>query len=496
MSENLTEKQQMAYAKIKAGENLCIFGKGGSGKSHLIELIIDEKTLLLAPTGMAALNLGGSARTMHSVLMIGEKSLNAWSWEKVKFSIESKEIVLKKFFDKYERIVFDEGSMIISGLFNTFVQLFHTIYGTDSQKLFNGRQIIITFDPLQLPPIKNEDTFLDLNKAKRPQPLSKTDYIVTNPDFKALFNERLGNIVHFTENMRNRDPEWNEVLDACRTGFLFCNPTDKERLLILLNERVFTRNDIWNDALLKELYDNNTVTSFRRTFIEEVNNKRFIKLIENNHGITHQIDRNVMISKRDFISEYIDRYDNPGRIYELSKNYQDNLGGYYSHKKKVQNKDIIETKFSITVGQRVMLRYNQLHPKLINGSLGNIVSIELDENQEVTSIKVKFDTLEDSINVKRIEFKHQDISKMCISAFPLIPSSAITLHKLQGQTWDSKLFIHYCDIPYVEKQDHLLYTGISRNKNKEDIYIISDIDLDETYFPVNKIMFDWYCAHR
>ena len=38
--------------------------------------------------------------------------------------------------------------------------LFNTIYNTDSSILFNNCQIIMSFDPLQLPPIKNEETFL------------------------------------------------------------------------------------------------------------------------------------------------------------------------------------------------------------------------------------------------------------------------------------------------------------------------------------------------
>ena len=496
MADNLTGKQLIAYEKIIAGEDVCIFGKGGSGKSYLIELTMNTKTLLLAPTGMAALNLGNTARTIHSTLMIGEKSLNAWNWEKVKSFIESKESILKNFFDKYDRIVFDEGSMIISGLFNTFVQLFHTIYKTDSRSIFNGLQIIMLFDPLQLPPVKNSmEPYLDLNnKGKSPQ-LSRSDYIVNNPDFKALFNARLDNIIHLDVNMRNRDPEWNEVLDACRTGFKLCSQEDKIRLLTLLNERVFTRNHTCIDgAPLKELYDNNTITSLKRSFIEEVNKKRLNKLMEINNE-TFTIDRIVKVTKETFILQNIDRCDNPCKLYDLSKNYMDDLGGYYSSKIKNSKWEII-TEFIITVNQRVMLRNNQLHPKLKNGSLGNIVDIECNENHEVICIKVKFDTLDDEyIDVKRVDFKHPDISEMCITAFPIIPSSAITLHKLQGQTWESPLFIHYCDIPYFEKQEHLLYTGISRNKHKNDIYIISDIELNETYFPVNKVMFDWYTDH-
>jgi len=77
--ESLTPEQKKAYLRILNKENVLIFGQGGSGKSYLIEGIKDEKTLCLAPTGMAAINMCSDARTIHSVLQIGEKSLQAWN---------------------------------------------------------------------------------------------------------------------------------------------------------------------------------------------------------------------------------------------------------------------------------------------------------------------------------------------------------------------------------------------------------------------------------
>ena len=52
------------------------------------------------------------------------------------------------------------------------------------------------------------------------------------------------------------------------------------------------------------------------------------------------------------------------------------------------------------------------------------------------------------------------------------PAFAITIHKLQGQTINSPLFIDYNDIPYKESKYHLLYTAISRCKNPNDVWQI------------------------
>ena len=95
--ETFNEKQKLAYKKIQAGEDVLIFGPGGSGKSYLIDVLRknNERMLCLAPTGMAAINMNEEARTIHSLLMIGAKSLQAWNWEKVSAQISKQKVNAK-----------------------------------------------------------------------------------------------------------------------------------------------------------------------------------------------------------------------------------------------------------------------------------------------------------------------------------------------------------------------------------------------------------------
>ena len=163
--ETFNEKQKLAYEKIEAGEDVLIFGPGGSGKSYLIDVLRkdNERMLCLAPTGMAAINMNEEARTIHSLLMIGAKSLQAWNWEKVSAQIGKQKVKIKNLLDNYDTIVFDEGSMIISGLFQTLKRTFQMIYDTDDDKPFGDKQTIMLLDPLQLPPVKNSsEPYLDL----------------------------------------------------------------------------------------------------------------------------------------------------------------------------------------------------------------------------------------------------------------------------------------------------------------------------------------------
>ena len=167
-------------------------GPGGTGKTFVVNQNDDGKTLYIAPTGMAALNMNPEkAMTIHSTLKCGEKSLNAWNWEKVKKFILRKKKAIKEFFDLYDRIVIEEGSMIISGLFNTLVFTFQHVYEDEGDILFHNKQVVFLMDPLQLPCVKNsETTFLDLENSKfTPRELDESDRIINNPYFKKLFNK-------------------------------------------------------------------------------------------------------------------------------------------------------------------------------------------------------------------------------------------------------------------------------------------------------------------
>jgi ATP-dependent exoDNAse (exonuclease V) alpha subunit len=143
-----------------------------------------------------------------------------------------------------------------------------------------------------------------------------------------------------------------------------------------------------------------------------------------------------------------------------------------------------------------LLRTNQADKRLKNGSLGEIVKIDVDHNNNITGVDVLFEDIKEVIKINHIIFKHPEFSDIQISAFPLIPAFAITIHKLQGQTIKSPLFIDYNDIPYKEKQYHLLYTAISRCTIKENIYIISEVYITEDCFPVDPIMYSWYLQHK
>ncbi len=127
-----------------ADDNYFITGKAGTGKSTLLRLFSSstkKKHVVLAPTGIAALNVAG--QTIHSFFSFPPRI------------IRSEDIKVKKRFSKLYKsldcIIIDEISMVradvLDGI-NWFLQL-----NRQNNAPFGGVQIIAFGDLFQLPPV-------------------------------------------------------------------------------------------------------------------------------------------------------------------------------------------------------------------------------------------------------------------------------------------------------------------------------------------------------
>lgn len=476
--ETIQIYQKLAIVKYINRDNICCIGPGGTGKSYVISIIKsickDGTCLFLAPTGMAALNMDTElGRTIHSIFKNGEKSLLAYNWQKCKKSILKKKEHIKKLLDNVHTIIFDEFSMIISGLLTTLVKMYSIIYDNDSRYPFSGKQIIFCGDPLQLPPVKNlEDPYLFENLNQR-RILEDDDYIVTDDYFKTLFSR--GNILHFNHNFRSNDPVFSELLFNARSGFNLCDDETTEKCLQLLNTRRrsgenINKNSEYFDNQLYDIYNDSLKSTLKNDIVDEINDKEINQLISTNPHFIYK--RELLCSLNEF-RQINPMVKNPDELYNAIVKYMDSLNGY-------------KTKFIAVVGERVMLRVNNLDPRLKNGSLGTIT--EIDENE--CTIKVIFDNVGE-LNVPMNTWTHPEYSYMKVKSFPLIPAWAITIHKLQGQSISSKMFIllNGCD---MMKFPHLLYTAISRMTDINNLYIIYNGVIVKEHFPVSNIMYDWY----
>ena len=147
----LAIEQKKALDLMHSGKNVFLTGKAGTGKSTAFEVFVEtskRECVLLAPTGIAAINIKG--QTIHSFFLLKPGLLTPESIEPIG---NRKRIELIR---SVETIVIDEISMVRSDLFVAIDMRLKEVTGC--HKPFAGKQIILVGDFLQLPPVVKEKT--------------------------------------------------------------------------------------------------------------------------------------------------------------------------------------------------------------------------------------------------------------------------------------------------------------------------------------------------
>lgn len=154
-------------------------GKAGTGKTTLLKKIIQtthKQTIIVAPTGIAALNAGGV--TIHSFFQLPFSSFipdfingNIGN-ESVKF--ESKSTLTKHFkmnatrkalIQNLELLIIDEVSMLRADLLDAIDWMLRNV--RKSNEAFGGVQVLFIGDLLQLPPVVKQEEWQVLSKYYR-----------------------------------------------------------------------------------------------------------------------------------------------------------------------------------------------------------------------------------------------------------------------------------------------------------------------------------------
>jgi len=129
-------------------KNVFITGRAGTGKSTLLDYFrthTKKKAVVLAPTGVAAVNVRG--QTIHSFF----KFKPDVTLQSIKPK-RRKENGKKNIYQKLDAIVIDEISMVRADLLDC-VDKFMRVNGRDTTKPFGGTQMIFIGDLYQLPPV-------------------------------------------------------------------------------------------------------------------------------------------------------------------------------------------------------------------------------------------------------------------------------------------------------------------------------------------------------
>jgi ATP-dependent exoDNAse (exonuclease V) alpha subunit len=141
------EFKQALELMENSGKSVFITGRAGTGKSTLLTYFCRtsrKKVVVLAPTGVAALNVKG--QTIHSFFKF-RPNITQDRVRKLRSSDEGKNI-----YKKLDAIVIDEISMVRADLLDC-VDKFLRLNGPNDKKPFGGIQMIFIGDLYQLSPV-------------------------------------------------------------------------------------------------------------------------------------------------------------------------------------------------------------------------------------------------------------------------------------------------------------------------------------------------------
>jgi len=164
----------------KTDRHVFITGKAGTGKSTLLEYfrsITGKKIAVLAPTGVAALNVKG--QTVHSFFRF-----------KPDITPDTvKKIVRKKdnLYSRLDAVIIDEISMVRADLLDC-VDRFLRLNGRHPKKSFGGIQMVFIGDLYQLPPVVTSAE-RELFKSHYDSPYFFSSQVFQKPEFDLEFIE-------------------------------------------------------------------------------------------------------------------------------------------------------------------------------------------------------------------------------------------------------------------------------------------------------------------
>ncbi len=156
------EFQQALQLIQCTSQSLFLTGKAGTGKSTFLKYICEntrKKHIVLAPTGIAAINAGGV--TIHSFFKMpfrpitpDDPDLSLQNNRIFEFLKYTKERV--KLIQKAELIIIDEISMVRADMID-FIDKVLRIYSRNMRVPFGGKQMLFVGDMYQLEPVVSSD---------------------------------------------------------------------------------------------------------------------------------------------------------------------------------------------------------------------------------------------------------------------------------------------------------------------------------------------------
>lgn len=383
-----------------------------------------------ASTGKAASAIGGT--TVHNALSISLSRLLPLNIEKAH--------QYRALFEFVKVIIIDEVSMVSAELLEQINERLKQITGLFT-KSFGGLDVILIGDLRQLPPVKATPIFKQIKKK-----------ITGESTWRKFHKFELKKV------MRQENRLFSSILTKIGDGFIL---TEEE--LNMIESRFVTKEH--TQSVCPEgtrlMFTNNKVNEYNSSILNSLENK------------TVSLASDVFVGCHNAELAHFVRQ-------KLHKMKPDETGGLPYELILVPNRP-----YMITINMDVA-------DGLSNGTVGQLLHIESDENDEIMRLWFKFSK---SIGQKRATKFRSDIARLGIDKdavpisvqsssiplnknktivakrkhFALISALAMTIHKSQGGTFDA--------IVYEYNRSHsreLVYVALSRVTSIEGLFLVTE----------------------
>lgn len=427
--QTISEAAQFTLKFInQTNRSLFLTGKAGTGKTTLLKEIINtthKNTVVVAPTGIAALNAGGV--TIHSMFQlpfggfIPDNSAPHFS-ESVKFETKSTLVrhfkmsgLKKAVIRNMELMIIDEVSMLRADLLDAIDFMMQSV--RKKKAPFGGVQVLFIGDLLQLPPVIRDEEWNTLRKYYNGKFFFHSHVIQQNPPL----------YIELSKIFRQSDDAFISILNNLR------------------NNQISNDDIAFLNQYVKPNFDLNT-------------NKGHIILTTHNakaDAINAKALEDLEAKLFTFNPEIVD--DFPDKIYPIEHNLQ------------------------LKVGAQVMFVKNDpsFEKKYFNGKMGFIKSLSSneilvhfpDENLTIEVEKFEWQNIRYKINDTTKEIEEEIVGTFV--HYPIKLAWAITVHKSQGLTFDKAVL----DVSQVFVPGQA-YVALSRLRALDGLILLSPLQMN------------------
>ena len=404
--------------------SLFLTGKAGTGKSTFLRYVSEhtkKKHVVLAPTGIAAINAGGS--TLHSFfklpfypLLPDDPNLSVQKGRIYDFFKYNRQT--RKLLEELELIIIDEISMVRADIIDAVDRILR-VFSHNLREPFGGKQLLLVGDVYQLEPVVKGDERDILNR------------FYPNPFFFSarVFQELSLVSIELQKVYRQTDATFVNILDHIR------NNTVSGGDLQLLNSRY--------DVDVPEEEEMRITLATRRDQVDYINERKLAEL--------------------------------PGE----ASVFQGVKMGDFPDGSLPTSKDLL-----LKPGAQIIFVKNDFDKRWVNGTIGVVEGFDAEEGTLYVVVEggeeydVKPETWRNiryTYNEEKKEIEEEELGTF--TQFPVRLAWAITVHKSQGLTFN-KVVIDFTGGVFAAGQT---YVALSRCRSMQGIELKKPLSRSDVF---------------